>query len=257
MKPFLGAAPTFRDVGGLTVGDGRRVRTGRLYRAGGLQQPTAKDRVSLQRTGIRTVLDLRSEVECKLHPSAWGEACRARVVQCDVNQDIRAGGHDLLDLLRAGRGEAGAREMMRQTYRGFGRAFEQQLPRLFSMFLADETLPALIHCTAGKDRTGFACAMLLYALGADERTIVADYLSTAQFIGSESILLATAKMLEAYLGEAPDGEVVKAVAGIRGEYIEAALGEVRRTHGSLERYLRVVGGLDEERRACLQALLLE
>ena len=125
------------------------------------------------------------------------------------------------------------------------------------MVLADETLPALIHCTAGKDRTGFVCAMLLHALGADERTIVADYLGTAEFIGSESILRATAQMLEAYLGEPPEGEVVKAVAGVRGEYIEAALDEVRRTHGSLERYLRVVGGLDDERRAHLQALLLE
>ena len=257
MKPLLDSAPTFRDVGGLTMTDGRRVRAGRLYRAGGLLQPTVRDRESLQRTGIRTVFDFRSEVECRLHPSAWGEACRARVVQCDVNRDIRSGGQELLDLLRAGRGEAGAREMMRQTYRGFGRAFEQQLPRLFSMFLVDETLPALIHCTAGKDRTGFACAMLLYALGADEWTIVADYLSTAQFIGSESILRATAQMLEAYLGDAPDGEVVKAVAGVRGEYIEAALDEVRWTHGSLDRYLQVVGGLDDERRVHLQALLLE
>jgi protein-tyrosine phosphatase len=256
MKPLLDAAPTFRDLGGLAIADGRHVRTGRLYRAGGLQQLAAGDCESLQRLGIRRVFDLRSELECRLHPSAWGDACGARVVQCDVNRDIRAGGHDLLDLLRGGRGEAGAREMMRRTYRGFGIAFAQQLPRLFAMLLADENLPALIHCTAGKDRTGFACAMLLHALGADEGTIVADYLDTAEFLGSDSILRATAQMLEAYLGEPPDGGVVKAVAGVRAEYIEAALDEIRRTHGSLERYLQLVGGLDPSRRARLQAMLL-
>jgi protein-tyrosine phosphatase len=98
--------------------------------------------------------------------------------------------------------------------------------------------------------------MLLHALGADEGTIVADYLDTAEFLGSDSILRATAQMLEAYLGEPPDGGVVKAVAGVRAEYIEAALDEIRRTHGSLERYLQLVGGLDPSRRARLQAMLL-
>lgn len=257
MTPRIDAAPTFRDVGGLTVGDGRRVRSGRLYRAGGLLQPGAGDRDSLRGLGIRTVFDLRSRVEQELHPSAWGEACAARVVHCDVNRDVRAGGRDLLDLLRAGRGEAGAREMMRLTYRGFGRAFGLHLPQMFAMLLADTGLPALVHCTAGKDRTGFACAVLLHALGADEATIVGDYLATAEFVGATTILRSTAEMLEAYLGERPEDDVVKAVAGVRGEYLEAALDEIRQDYGSLQRYVQDIGGLDAERRQRLQALLLE
>lgn len=256
MATKIGAVPTFRDLGGTAIAGLGRIRSGRVYRAGGLRNPSAEDRQRLAGLGIRTVIDLRSRGETELHASSWGEVCGARVLHCDVNRDVGAGQRELFGLLRSRPSEAGARRMMTETYRYFGQAFATHLPAIFAALLETPNLPAVIHCTAGKDRTGFACAMLLCALGADQTAVIEDYARTASSI-DESIATATAEMLASYLGASPAPAVVRVMAGVEADYLEAALEGVRADFGSVDRYLETAGGLDRDRRRRLHELLLD
>ena len=100
----------------------------------------------------------------------------------------------------------------------------------------------LLHCAAGKDRTGFGAALILTALGVDSQTVMDDYLLSNRAV---PVMLerARARMRENY-GNQLDEESIRIISGVREEYLVAALDEVMRNHGSLDGYLEEIG-IDE------------
>jgi len=170
---LLKACFNFRDLGGLETVDGRRVRSGVLYRADALHRLTADDLDVLRGLGLRTVIDLRSKGEIERH---------GRVALADHDEVVHV--HLAMmdeiwsteDMPRDD--EAPAPEVLGE---GYLRMLEFGGPAVATAIrlLADgETLPAVFHCTAGKDRTGVLAALVLGQLGVPEEAIAEDYALT-------------------------------------------------------------------------------
>jgi protein-tyrosine phosphatase len=246
----------FRDLGGYLAGDGRSLRRGRVFRSGSLAGLAEADQPILRELGIRLVCDLRSGDERKHHPSPWPADCRPRELHVDVNADLRAGNAQLLRLLLEDPSTDGARRLMLETYASLPAACARGLGRLFSELAAGDGLPALIHCTAGKDRTGFVCAMLLHALELPAETIRADYLHSAALIDAARLAASVGPLLERMLGVRATADMLAVVNGVDDAFLDAAYARITQDHGSVEAYLQAVG-LDEALRRCLQAQLLE
>jgi protein-tyrosine phosphatase len=238
--PLQGAS-NVRDLGGWPVPDGRRVRFGLVFRAASLSELTDEDVVALTATGLRTVCDLRGENEQKLAPSRMsGVTTHALTIEPSLGASLR-------DI--AARREATGEDvmvLMRRAYTAYALDWSHRYRTLFDLLLQDEAPPLLFHCTAGKDRTGFGAALLLTALGADEDVVLEDYLATNRLWRGDPGFRST-------LPEA----VAKVLLRVHPELIVTAFDAIRGAHGSFENYLEQSIGIGPERRAALQARLLE
>jgi protein-tyrosine phosphatase len=256
----LAGAPNARDLGGLTVADGRVVRPGLVYRAPALGRLTEHDVARLGRCGLTDLLDLRhgSEIEVAppdrlpagLHVAHIPIFDPAHPVFTYVSAVLL--GHDLAAYEELGaEGTPGA---MLAIYRWFvtspaGRAgFGKALQRV-----ADATGPLLYHCSAGKDRTGWLTAMLLTALGADRDTVYADYELTNEVsaAANESLLSAIAT------ARGVDADLLRPVLAASPRYLDEAFAAADREYGGTDGYLRDGLGLDGGDIARLRARLLD
>jgi protein-tyrosine phosphatase len=126
---------------------------------------------------------------------------------------------------------------------------------LFAAILGGDALPLLIHCHAGKDRTGFVMAMLLAAVGVSEADIIDDYLTTAMYFPIEREARAMAAWAKKSFGREIDSASAAPMVDARHEYIAAAFEEILAEWGGVDAYLRAAGLTDDARRE-LQGLLL-
>ncbi|GAC1632827.1 MAG: tyrosine-protein phosphatase [Nevskia sp.] len=254
---LLNAAPNFRDVGGLATADGRSLRHGLLYRSDALDELDADDLLRLGSLAIRVCCDLRSDGERLQRPSRWPEGGAPRTLALPVATDIRVLMPELVKQLREDPSAEGAAQLMRHLYRDLPVACAPVLARLFTLMIDEaDALPLVVHCTAGKDRTGFIIAMLLHALGVPVETIAADYLQTNLRSGRGQAHAKVAKLLEALIGVAAGPDMLGEIMAARADYLDAALARLHDDYGSVDAYLLSAGGLDPARRRQLQARLL-
>ena len=116
-----------------------------------------------------------------------------------------------------------------------------------------ENLPTLVHCTAGKDRTGFASALVLLALGVPEETVMEDYLRTNLHLGSLRRLVLFVPLYSFFRTESQD---ILPLIEARPEYLQASLDAIAENYGSVDAYLEAALGVGPELRANLRANLL-
>lgn len=252
----LAGALNFRDLGGLPAEDGRALRHGLLFRSEKLSTLTDEDVTVLGRLGLQTVIDLRSGQERKIHPSRLPDQDRPAVLELDVMAHPTLSGRSLVGVLREDPTTAGAQRMMLALYRAFPAAFAPELPGLFDRLLAESGLPALIHCTAGKDRTGFLAALLLSAAGVPRAVIEADYMATATQSDRVEMHAATTRAVAHWLGDRATVEVVDVLCEVHPSYLAASFEAIEAGWGGLPGYL-AAAGVDAARLARLHALLLE
>lgn len=251
-EPRLAGAPNFRAVAPLRAEDGRRLRARRLFRSDALHRLTDADLDTLAGLRIGAVLDLRREDERASMPSRWPALAPRETLTFDAMPDlqaVRAGGWRVQ--LGAAEFDAhGAHRWMVATYArmpaALGGALRAAARRLAD---ADATTPAgvLVHCTAGKDRTGFVVAMLLAALRVPRDAILEDYLESGRRQPPEAL---ARRLLEASPVQPSARELgaIETIASVRPEFLATALGVVERDHGSIDGYLEacgVDGGLRE------------
>jgi protein-tyrosine phosphatase len=134
---------------------------------------------------------------------------------------------------------------MQDTYRSFVHAYAPRFAQLFQLLLESQD-PLVFHCTAGKDRTGWAAALLLTALGVDEDTVMQDYLLTNQLYRRPATTFAPMP-----------AEVMDVLWRVQASYLAAATDMVRADFGGMEGYLRDALGIDSAARERLAALYLE
>lgn len=154
----LEAGSNFRDIGGYPVAGGRQVKWGLIYRSGGTPLLTANDRATIAGLGLANMVDLRSDEERVMAPTRIDGVPYAAV------------GYSMGALM----GGADAAGGMETVYRRLPAMMAPQLRQIFARLLRAEG-PLVYNCSAGQDRTGFATAAILAALGAAYPTIVADY----------------------------------------------------------------------------------
>ncbi|MFJ4963225.1 tyrosine-protein phosphatase [Streptomyces sp. NPDC088729] len=229
-----------RDLGGIALGRERRVRQGVLFRSGQLSGLDPAGDLAVAALGIRTVVDLRTADERRWAPDRLPD--RARLFVADVLGDHPGVAPARLKALLADPVEAErmlgggrAEELFADTYRkmvlspGASAAF-----RAFLETAADPgARPVLFHCTAGKDRTGWAAAVLLLILGASRETVRTDFLAV-----NPAVRAAFAPYVQKFLDEGGDPAVAAAVVEVRPRYLEAALDAVDERWGGLEGYVR-------------------
>jgi protein-tyrosine phosphatase len=239
----LAGANNFRDVGGYPAAAGRSVRWRRIFRSNHLGHLTNDDIAVLRRVGLKRAFDLRGAEERLPTPCRLAEiTVHSLPIEPAVVGELRA-------RLATGRplSAADAAELMRESYRNYVRHATPRFRSLFAHLLEDDA-PLVIHCTAGKDRTGFATALILHALGVAEDLVVDDYLLTSRFYRMDP---ATASSIDM-----PDA--VKAVlVSVQASFLAAAFDTIRSDYGDLEAYFQDGLGLGARQRATLQAHYLE
>ena len=237
----LEGATNFRDLGGYPGHEGRPLRWRRIFRSDHLGALSEADRRRLAELGLAAALDLRGEDESAATPYAIeGVTRHALAIEPSVVsrlQEEHAAGRALDAALAA--------EMMRELYERLVQDHVDRYAALFDHLLAARA-PLVFHCTAGKDRTGVAAALVLLALGVPRETVMQDYLLTNE-------------VFKPPWAPRPDmpPEVMRALWGVQAEYLDAALEMIDREHGGPERYLERVIGLDAERAARLAARYLQ
>lgn len=236
----LAAPSNFRDLAA-PVRPQVPLRWRTLFRSDHLGLLTEDDARRIRSLGVRRVVDFRGEDE------RLAAACAVpgvRVHALSIEPTIV---QVLADLIAAGQALTPADVVihMQDTYRGFARHNTQRFREFFGLLL-ESGEPTVFHCTAGKDRTGFAAALVLHALGATRAQILDDYLLTNQRLKRPP---------GAGLGLAP--EVAAVLWGVQVEFLHAAFEAVEKDHGSLDAYLREGLGIGRAEHERLRALYLQ
>jgi protein-tyrosine phosphatase len=237
----LAGASNFRDLGGYPARGGRTVRWRQIFRSNHLGHVTEADIEVLRALGVKNAFDFRgteerAEAICGLAEVAVHSLPIEPTVVAAL-RTRRAAGTAL--------SPADALEVMRDSYRSYVRLNTPRFRALFAYLLEDRA-PLVIHCTAGKDRTGFACALILYALGVPDDHISEDYLLTNRYYRRDP-------------GASSDlPEDVRQVLGsVQASFLAAAFDAIGTDYGDLESYFRNGLGLGIEEHARLEARYLD
>ena len=253
---LLQGARNFRDIGGVINRDGRKVRMGQVFRSEHLAHLTEEDIKTWRSLGIKVIFDLRSHRERLRLPSRLPGDPKPEILEMSINQDVNAAHETFRSLIRRDPSPEGAVHTMLEIYRGHPKAFEGKLTIFFDR-LIEGHLPAVVHCHAGKDRTGFASAMLLLALDVPLEAIFEDYLATMRYLDLVRSAKALKPVLDEILDKPLEPEALNQIMSVRREYLQTALDTIVEQYGSIDAYLEHTAGLTPARRNALQAQLLE
>ena len=251
----LEGAKNFRDLGGYRTSDGRYVRWGLVYRSNYLANLTAKDAEYLHNLGIRLVCDFRAEGERTRSPDHWtGTTPEYFYVPVGPNRDGTITPEELK------RRVATISAQTKDSIRGYDYAVSDaaQYGKILRRIAAGD-LPAVEHCTSGKDRTGVFSAILLTALGVPRDVVMQDYLLTNQYLlGADSIENTRADLQRIFgLAEPLDTATVKTIMTAKPETLEATFDNITKTYGSFDTYLREGLKISESELAALRQHPLE
>jgi protein tyrosine/serine phosphatase len=237
------ALDNFRDYGDYGTAAGRRLVGGRLFRSAHQARVSDADLERLAALGIGTVVDLRRPSERRDQPSRRPAAFAGTVIESDHDDGGEA--PHLTFLKTADLTPDSGRRFMTDTYRRL--PFEPAHLDLFSRYfraLGEADAPVLIHCAAGKDRTGLLAALTHQMLGVHRDDMIEDYLLTNTAVDLEGRAPGIARQLQARTGRAVSHDAVVAFLGVEPVYLETALDEIAARHGSIDGYLEQALGVD-------------
>jgi protein-tyrosine phosphatase len=244
----------FRELGGYRTSDGRRVRSGLIYRSGSMHWLTPADFGALRQRGIRTVVDFRDTRERTSEPVVWPETATPLVL---VSPDPVSGNSEFsAELTRPGVSGASVRALMTRFYAEVPTRYAPHYRQLFTQLL-NERAPLIFNCTAGKDRTGVAAALLLNALGVPRETVIEDYLLSNTTFNPDIAGSATANDPQAAFFRSLPQDVVRALMGVDRAYINSAFAAIEARPGGFDAYYRDVLGLDAAALTRLRTMYLE
>nr|WP_315026601.1 tyrosine-protein phosphatase [Brevundimonas diminuta] len=252
LSPFE-AIDNFRDYGGYAVDD-RLLARGRLYRAAHQARATDADVARLAALKLAAVVDLRRPSERRAQPSRRPVGWGGTLIESDHDDGGEA--PHLTFLKTADLTEASGRAFMTETYRRL--PFEAAHVDLFGRYfrlLAEVEGPVLIHCAAGKDRTGLLAALTHSLLGVAHDDLMADYLLTNQAVRLGERAEEMARKLTAFTGRMAKHGAVVAFLGVEGGYLQAAFTAIEMRYGSIRAYLDQALGVDADRADRIRARL--
>lgn len=237
--PFRGVS-NFRDHGGYTAADGRQVEWGKLYRSGYLAKMTSSDQNRFSSLGIDTLIDFRSMVEKQKDPNRLPEDHEIRIVSIpmldggnsqlvtEVPERVQNNDFDDFD----------PHEIMLETYRQVPLDFIDQYKQFFRTVMETEGKAVLWHCTAGKDRTGYASAVMLRLLGVNLETVIQDYLLSQKHVDRLRWSLFVLRLMRGK----EVVENIKPLMTVNESWIRAAFQTINTEWGDFETYIKE--GLD-------------
>lgn len=249
----LEGTDNFRDLGGYTNTTGQTIRSGLIFRSGHLGKLTETDLKQLQNMNIRKVVDFRGPIEKKQDVNRIPEGAEY------VERPIDVAGADMQEEFKAIlQGKVG---MKMATYLvDVNRLFPRDYVGVFAEWIQDiarsaEALPQVFHCTAGKDRTGFASAILLRILGIDEETVMQDYMLT------EELMAETVDGILRHIDKSSPtpgmGEKVRPLLGVHPSFLSAAFDTINEDWGSFDAFVSAALKLTDEDVESLKNIFLD
>jgi protein tyrosine/serine phosphatase len=233
----------FRDYGGYAVAGGGRIKRGVLWRSAQHCDASADDLKQIAALEIGLVVDLRGTSEREANPCRRHAGFAGQVLTHN-GETTGMGLH--LEAAKGTPSPEQARSAMQGLYEGIAtRANLRPMLGRYLKALVDTEGASLVHCVAGKDRTGFAVAMLHRLLGVHRDDVVADFMLTNIAGNIERRIAAGAEVIRARYGAISD-ETVRILMGVEPQWIEAALVSVEREHGTTERYAEAVLGVEPQ-----------
>jgi len=246
----------FRDFGGYATQDGGRIREGKLFRSAHLHNCTESDLKKLSGFNIGLVVDLRHAPERKRQPSKWPAGTIPRVL---TYPDPKNGDSEKIapheafmkhDLHKP----QDARNYMIGSYglrpddEGFRQIFGDTLRHM-----AKSGDSILVHCAAGKDRTGTLCALIKGVLGVSLDTIMEDYMLTMKAVQIDDFLKPAAEMFTKRYGREIDPEAIRPMFGVEPAYLENSLATIR----NMDSYVKEALGISDKEKAAIKAAYLD
>lgn len=245
----------FRDYGGYATETGGRLRSGILWRSAHHEQASDDDLAAIAALGIDTIIDLRGDDERADHPCRRAPGFSARVM---FAPGTTAGLAPHLAAAGTGITAEVARERMIMAYQGMPyRPVLVESLKLYLAALSEYDSPSLVHCVAGKDRTGFAVALVHRLLGVHEDDVMADYLLT-NVAGKidERVAQGGAVIRARYGGEIKD-DAIRTLMMVGPAYLDAAFAAIRERHGTLAQYAEDVLALTPAMHDAMRDQLVE
>ena len=222
----------FRDLGGIRNKDGKYIQWGKIFRSDELHNLTARDLTYLASIPVVSVVDFRSEEEMQTAPDKLPSSVKKyyaySIVPGNLNIDIKSLNHLQPTQLDT---------MMMQMNISFvtDSVYYGRYKEFFSLLMDENKIPLMYHCTAGKDRTGMATALILYALNVDEPVIMENY------------LLSNLYLEDKYKDIKAEHPVLKSLFDVKPEFLQAGIDQMKKDHGSVENFLRDVLDVDIEK----------
>ncbi len=254
----IASVPNLRDLGGYETRDGATVVRGLVYRSNQLAPISPGDMEKVARLGLKNDYDLRTEAERTPHPdelppgvnNVWLNVLKDASGSAPTNlfallQDPKEGNKALGD----GKIEA----TFVKSYRDFVSlpSAKTAYHELFVSLADQNKLPALFHCTTGKDRTGWAAAALLTLLDVPKETVMEDYLRSNDYI-----LPLYKKEIDSFVDGGGEPSIPQAIFGVKVEYLEASFDEMETKYGTIENYFSEALGIDATAQKALRDLYL-
>ena len=228
-RSLLDGASNFRDLGGYPTVDKRVVRVGMVYRSGALHALTHADHERLRTLGVRVAIDLRPPEEQAAEPT---NAPFLRIVPVPLMRGERTSDPSAL---------ANGEGYLRDRYSEIVLDRAPDIGTVFQELSCADGLPAVIHCAAGKDRTGVVSALLLLSLGVDEPTVLDDYELTSKYAAATRVQEMSSKLSGSGLPPA----VVAGLLGTSRSALADAIEALRQAHGTVEDYLVGAAGVSQ------------
>ncbi len=248
----------FRDVGGCRTADGLLVRRRLLYRSASLAHASQADLKALSSLGIRTICDLRTYDERNEAPERAPRHAGVRTVHIPIrvnhHKDLSVISRLVWLLFGDGR-RLDYEAVARESYREYVSDFCSEFGSVMRLASEAHNLPLLIHCTAGKDRTGFACSLIQRILGVPADVVMDDYLKSNDHLDRfREMTLHRLRFLK-WFGISK--QRILPLLEARRDYLEAAFDQICDVHGTVEDYVREGLGFTARDTRRLKGLLLE
>jgi protein tyrosine/serine phosphatase len=252
----LEGVANFRDYGDYATPAGRRIHPKRLYRSASHATATDADLEVIDALNIAVIVDLRRPVERQRAPSRRPAGFKGQVIATEIGADEEddpwwnfVANSDL--------SEDAFRAYLAKYYRHA--PFDPKHLDVFARYFAalgEADGPVLIHCAAGKDRTGILAALTHHLIGVHEDDIIADYLLTNEVIGIEQRIPLMRQAIAEGVGREPSEAAMRVAMGVEAAYLAGALDAIERKAGGVDAYLRDALGVDNALREKVEARLL-
>ena len=242
-------AINLRDFGGFPTRGGGWMKTGVLYRSGNLEKLSASNHVAISELKLQTIIDFRSLEEQEKSPGTF-PGSRKVSLPCNIDQSTR---DRLRPLLLRRSADDEIVDAIDSVYQEMVDLMVHPIGEMIRIILDPGNCPVLIHCRAGKDRTGFAAAVVQWAMDVDHDIIMNEYLKSNDFI-SPKISKAMKRLRLFTLGLFPKGNL-QAAFEVKARYLDTAFSVIETKYGGFAGYL-AAGGIHRADLELLKTRLL-